>query len=80
MPPRAAQDAQCLEHNDNYVEDTESLWNKIYDADQRNYVITACTFEMDLCAPDAASKGSTKSVSAHAYAVISVHEFKHEKQ
>ena len=60
-----------IDHN--YLEDTESLWYKILDADKRNYVITASTFEIDLCPPGAASKLSSKAVSAHAYAVISVH-------
>ena len=63
-----------IDHN--FVEDTMSVWQKIQDADKRNYVITACTFEKDLCSQESAGKGSSKAVSAHAYAVISVHEFK----
>ena len=62
----------------NYLENVDSLWQAIADADKRNYVITACTFETDLWIVSANEKKSSGIVSAHAYAVISVHEFKHQ--
>ena len=71
----------------NYLENVDGLWQAIADADKRNYVITACTFETDLPwtafskekkSDKRSEKKSTGIVSAHAYAVMSVHEVKHQ--
>ena len=61
----------------NYVSNIDILWRTIADADRRNYVITACTFENDLEVTSTTEKKSSSGLSAHAYAVISCHEFKH---
>ena len=57
-----------------FIKDENYFWNLILGADDNNYVITASTFELDWQMPSEQKK-SKGIVSAHAYAVISLHEF-----